>query len=41
MVVAVEVRIKTVAIAKATIDETTVKAESWCLKGLQELVDLN
>ena len=40
MVVAVEVQIKIVAIAKATIDETAVKAESWCPRGLQELVEV-
>ena len=33
LVVAEEVQIKIVAIAKATIDETAVKAESWCPRG--------
>nr|POE92312.1 ap2-like ethylene-responsive transcription factor snz [Quercus suber] len=31
---------KIVAIAKATIDETEVKAKSWCPRGLQELVEV-
>ena len=40
LAVAVEVQIKIVAIAKAMIDETAVKAESWCPRGLQELVEV-